>query len=167
MALRCETKTDELHFNSNQALLSDCTINSSATWWKTSDLISNADYISASVDSSITYYIYLCKYDKNGVSQGRSQYQYTIDTDLDLDYDYRITYRYDNNHKFLTNSVRYCYNESNIQPIVNNLNDITENDIYSEIVPIIPFLSTLVIFSFAYFVLCRVIKSSSRGDSNV
>lgn len=53
------------------------------------------------------------------------------------------------------------------EEIRNKLNNISTNQIYNEINPIIPFLIFLVIFSFSFFVLKKVVRSSSKGNINI
>lgn len=140
----------------------------SGTAFYYSDYFTGYDEIVVSFDTSSTSTAYLCTYDD---AQGtNASYRTTLSNgntyQLDPSKFYRVSTRYATNFSDLT-KLRSCTQFTPIDEVKYKLNSIDSNDLYSDLSIMTPFIIFLIIFSFSYLVLKRVIRSSSRGDSNI
>lgn len=162
----------ELNFNdfvsmtTSGALNATCGIQSSSNSRVSDYFIGYSKINTIKYGASATNCGVICEYDDINSSNYTRSTLICGETTLDPLKYYRISgpSTYELN---LYSKLYKCSELTQVQKIGQKLNDIDSDDLYSDLSVMTPFLIFLVIFSFTYFVLRRVIKSSSRGDSNI
>lgn len=160
--------SSKVNMISGSQLNPTCGLASSSSAFYYSDYFTGYDEIVVSFDTSSTSTAYLCTYDDT--LQPNPTYRTTLSNgntyQLDASKFYRVSTRTATNFSNLT-KLRSCTQFTPIEEVKYKLNSIDVNDLYSDLSDMTPFLIFLIIFSFSFLILRKIIKSSSRGDSNI
>lgn len=157
---------DFVVMNTSGYLNSTCSIQSNSNQ-RVSDYFTGYSKIkTVKSGSSATNCGVICEYDDINSSNYTRSTLICGETTLDPSKYYRISglANYELN---LYSKLYKCSEFTQVQKIGQKLNGIDSDDLYSDLSYMTPFVIFLIIFSFSYLVLKRVIKSSSRGDSNI
>ena len=156
---------DKVNMSTAAYLNNSCT-NTSNTSQRVSDYFTGYDKIIANIPNVSGICGVICQYDDtNGSNYVRSQLQCGT-TNLDKTKYYRISSASNNNFPSYA-KLSICTQKPKTQIIKENLNSIDDDALYGYLLTMTPFLIFLVIFSFSYLVLRRVVKSSSNGGVSI
>lgn len=160
--LKCEIVTPDLVFSNNLFLNSSCSEEYN-TNYSSSSFFTGYSKINTTCTTGLCST--LCEYSSDSSTSGtRIGFIGSNGRDLSIDKYYRFTYQ---TSRFSSFNLTLCKTVESTDILVDKLNSVSYDDLYNEITPITPFLVFLIIFSFSYFVLRKVINSSSSGKSDI
>lgn len=168
--MNCEdfTFSSIVNMNEGYQLGTGCGNQATSNAFYVSDYFTGYDKIIANFNTSSTSSAYLCQYDDTSGTPVYNRITMRTGNTYDLDNTkyYKISTRVATGFAN-TSYLQKCRQLTPVQQVAQNLNSIDSDDLYDDMLTMTPFLIFLVIFSFSYLVLRKVVKSSSNGGVSI